>query len=168
MYDGPDEQSMKIGEVYGNSNNKLLKSISSSGKTLFIDFKKQRKQFEYQKTEFDANLKYNKIMPDCQTCLNVNKNILSSPNNSNNKNCSWLITANFGYYIILNFKFIEVNFKTRVLFENKSILSFDNSFIVHLNVLKFMKEVVNMQILSEISLEFTSKPRCQFQATKYL
>ena len=32
---------MKIGEVYGNSNNKLLKSISSSGKSMFIDFKKQ-------------------------------------------------------------------------------------------------------------------------------
>ena len=32
---------MKIGEVYGNSNSKLIKSISSSGKSLLIDFKKQ-------------------------------------------------------------------------------------------------------------------------------
>ena len=32
---------MKIGEVYGNSYNRLLKSISTSGKSIFIDFKKQ-------------------------------------------------------------------------------------------------------------------------------
>ena len=168
MYDGPDEQSRKIGEVYGNSNNKLLKSISSSGKTLSIDFKKQYKLWEYQMTEFEAFIKYNKIKSACQTWLDVKINILTSPNHPNTTNCTWLITSNFGSHIILNFKFIEVNFKTRVLFENKSIFSFDNSFIVHLNVLKFMKEVVNMQILSEISLEFTSKPRCQSQATKCL
>ena len=113
IYDGPDEQSMKIGEVYGNSNNKLLKSISSSGKTLFIDFKKQYK-LENQKTEFEASIKYNKIMSACQNWLDVNTNMLMSPNHPNNTNCSWLITANFGSYIILNFKFIEVNSKTRL------------------------------------------------------
>ena len=115
IYDGPDEQSMKIGEVYGNSNNKLLKSISSSGKTLFIDFKKQVKHpLGYDTTEFEASIKYNKIMSACQTWLDVNTNILMSPNHPNNTNCSWLITANFGSYIILNFKFIEVNSKTRL------------------------------------------------------
>ena len=114
IFDGPDEQSMKIGEAYGNSNNKLLKSISSSRKTLFIDFKKQ----DNEMTEFDASVKYNKIMPDCQTWLDVNTNILMSPNHPNNTNCNWLITAEFGSYIILNFKFIEVNSKSRVIVVN--------------------------------------------------
>ena len=100
---------MKIGEAYGNSNNKLLKSISSSGKSISIDFKKQY-QWENEKTEFEASIKYKKIMSDCQTLLDIEKNILMLPNNPNNTNCSWLITSNFGTYIILNFKFIEVNY----------------------------------------------------------
>ena len=98
---------MKLGEAYGNSNNKLLKSISSSGKKVFIDFKKQYK-FGNQNTEFEASIKYNKIMSACQNWLDVKTNMLMSPNHPNNTNCSWLITANFGSYIILNFKFIEV------------------------------------------------------------
>ena len=98
---------MKIGEVYGDSNNRLLKSISSSGKTLFIDFKNQHK-FEGQKTEFEATIKYNKILFACQIWLDVMKNILTSPNHPRSTNCTWLITANFGSYIVLNFKFIEV------------------------------------------------------------
>ena len=107
IYDGPDEEQLKIGEAYGNSNNKLLKSISSSGNSMFIDFKKQ---FHVGAVEFKASIKYNKIMSDCQTLLDVKKNILMSPNNPNNTNCSWLITSNFGSYIILYFKFIDVNF----------------------------------------------------------
>ena len=118
IYDGPDEQSMKIGEVYGNSNNKLLKSISSSGKTLFIVFKKQEQDLLNEKTEFEASIKYNKIMSACQNWLDVNTNILTSPNCSNTTNCTWLITSYFGSYIILNFKFIEVNYKTRVISDN--------------------------------------------------
>ena len=109
---------MKIGEVYGNSNNNLWKSISSSGKTLFIDFKKQFQEFISQKTEFEVSIKYNKIMSACQSWLDVNSNILTSPNPLNSTNCTWLITSNFGSYIILNFKFIEVNSKTRVIFAN--------------------------------------------------
>ena len=110
---------MKIGEVYGNSNNTLLKSISSSGKTLFIDFKKQYENpIENDMTEFEASIKYNKIMSACQTWLDVKENILASPNYPNTTNCTWLITSNFGSYIILNFKFIEVNSKTRVIFVN--------------------------------------------------
>ena len=50
-----------------------------------------------------------KIYFDCQTWLDVEKNILMSPNHSNLANCSWLITSNFRSYITLDFKFIEVN-----------------------------------------------------------
>ena len=117
IYDGANEQSKKIGELYGNSNNKLSKSISSSGKTLFIDFKKQYKHGD-EKTEFEAIIKHENIISVCQTCLDINKSILLSPNHLNSNNCSWVITSNFGSYINLNFKFIEVNSKTRVIFVN--------------------------------------------------
>ena len=110
---------MKIGEVYGISNNKLLKSISSSGKSMFINFQKQRKrEWKDGNEKLTALIKYKKIDHDCQTWLDVNTNILMSSNHPNNTNCSWLITANFGSYIILNFKFIEVNSKSRVTFVN--------------------------------------------------
>ena len=109
---------MKIVEVYGNSNNKIIKSISSSGKSLFIHFKKQ---YDWGAVELESSIKYNMIMSACQTWLDVNINILMSPNHPNNTNCSWLITAKFGSYIILNFKFIEVNSKTRVIFVNYRI-----------------------------------------------
>ena len=115
FHDGPDEKSMKIGEMLGWNHGTLkiksLKSVSCSGKTMFIDFKKQ---LDYGNVEFEASIKYNKIMSDCQTWLNFKKNILMSPNHPNNTNCNWLITAEFGSYIILNFKFIEVNSKTRL------------------------------------------------------
>ena len=117
MYDGTPEQHIKINEVYGNSDNKLLKSISSSGETLFIDFKKQNK-WQNEKAEFEAFIKYNKFISACKNWLDVKTNILTSPNDPNTTNCSWLITANFGSYIVLNFKFIEVNSKTRVIFVN--------------------------------------------------
>ena len=113
IYDGPNEQSMKIGEIYGNSNYKLLKSISSSGETLFIDFKKQYKYFDWETTEFEASIKYNKILSACHNSLDVDTNILTSPIHPSTTKCSWLITSNFGFYIILNFKFIEVGSKIR-------------------------------------------------------
>ena len=100
---------MKIGEVYGNSNNRLLKSISTSGKSIFIDFKKQYDVYD-ENGQFAVLFKYKKINIDCQTWLDVNTNILMSPNPPSNTNCSWLITSNFGSYIILDFTFIEVNF----------------------------------------------------------
>ena len=107
---------MKIGEVYGNSNNKLLRSVSSSGKTLFIDFRKQE-EFVTGMTLLEASINYRKRMSTCQTWLNVEKNTLISPKHSKNTNCSWVITSNFGSYIILDFKFIEVNSNsTRVIF----------------------------------------------------
>ena len=106
---------MKIGEVYGTfvnggPYNKLLKSISSTGKSIFIDFHKQYDPYSmgWQNADFKALIKYKKYNLDCQTWLDVNKNILMSPEHPNKTNCSWLITSNFGSYIILNFIFIEV------------------------------------------------------------
>ena len=108
---------MKIGEVYGSSNNKLfavLKSISSSGKSMFINFKKQvARNDDIENSTLTALIKYKKINHDCQTWLDITTNILMSSNHPNNTNCSWLITAKFGSYIILNFKFIEVNTESR-------------------------------------------------------
>ena len=102
LYNGPDEKSMRIGEVFGTLNHKIGKSISSTGKSIFIDFKKQ---FYYGTVEFLTFIKYNKINPDCQSWLN--NNILMSPNDPN-INCSWIITRKFGSYITLDFDFIEV------------------------------------------------------------
>ena len=116
IYDGPDEKSMKIGEVFGKSSNKLLRSISSSGKTLFLDFKKQFIYYAQDTTEFEASIEYNNIMSICQTWLDVNKTILSFPDSSSKTNCSWQITSNFGSYIILNFEFIEVNSEIKIIF----------------------------------------------------
>ena len=93
---------MLIGELFGTPNHKVVKSISSSGKSIFIDFKKQN---DLTNVEFVAFIKYNKITPDCQYWLD--KNNLISPNNPN-INCSWIITRRFGSYITLDFKFIEV------------------------------------------------------------
>ena len=145
IYDGSDKQSTKIGEVYGNSNIKLIKSISSSGKSLLIDFKKQYMEGN-QKTELEATIKYNKNTPECQTYLDVNENILMSPNDSNINTCSWLVTANFGSYIILNFKYIEVNiFILSITYENYSFI--DDRLKMDLNISRFMKVVVSMQTL---------------------
>ena len=80
---------------------------------MFIDFKKQ---YYLGAVKVEASIKYNKIMSVCQIWLDVDRNSLMSPNHPNNINCSWLITSNFGSYIILNFKFIEVNSKTGVMF----------------------------------------------------
>ena len=102
VYDGPDDKSMLIGELFGTPNHKVVKSISSSGKSMFINF---QKQLYYGTVEFVASIKYNKINPDCQSWLD--NNILMSPNNQN-INCSWIITRKFGSYITLDFKFIEV------------------------------------------------------------
>ena len=114
IYDGPDENSKIIGEIYGNSNNKLVKSISTAGKSMFIDFKKSD-VFGEETTEFLVLINYDKIIYDCQTWLDIKKNILVSPDQLNSTNCSWLITSNFGSYIILSFKFIEVKF---IIFSN--------------------------------------------------
>ena len=110
VYDGPDDQSMLIGELLGTPNHQVVKSISSSGRTIFIDFKKEEDyvqgEYDVGTVEFVASIKYNKINLDCQSWLE--NDILMSPNNPN-INCSWLITRQFGAYISLDFSFIEVN-----------------------------------------------------------
>ena len=111
IFDGIDDKSMLIAEVYGNSNNKLTKSISSSGKALFIDFKKH---YTYGTVEVLAAIKYKKMNSDCQTWIDLKNNVLMTPidlNNYNNSiNCKWLITMKFGSYITLKFTFINVIF----------------------------------------------------------
>ena len=107
VYDGSDDKSMLIGEVFGDPNlNKIVKTISSSGKSMFIDLKKQS---YWGTVRFLASIKYNKIMSSCQSWLDVEKHILMSPNNYSNIDCSWLISSNFGSYIMLNIK-TQVNY----------------------------------------------------------
>ena len=102
---------MLIGEVSGNSNHKLTKSISSLGKDLFIDFKKQ---YQYGTVEVFAAIKYKKMNSDCQSWIDLENNILMTPADlnafNNSINCNWLITANFRSYITLKFTFIDVIF----------------------------------------------------------
>ena len=102
VYDGPDHKSMLIGEVFGTSWHKKVKSISSTGKSIFIDLKKQ---YRWGTVKFVAFIKYNKINLDCQSWFY--KNIIISPKNPN-ISCSWLITRQFGFYITLDFSYIEV------------------------------------------------------------
>ena len=117
IFDGADQKSMLIGEVHGISDqpgisdHKLTKSISSSGKALFIDFKKQ---YHSGAVEVIAAIKYKKMNSDCQTWIDLENNVLMTPadlNTYNNSiNCNWLITAYFGSYITLSFAFIDVIF----------------------------------------------------------
>ena len=95
---------MLIGKLFGTPSHKIMKSISSSGKSMFINF---NRVYDYDNSivEFSASIKYNKINPDCQSWLD--DNTLASPNNPN-INCSWIITREFGSYITLDFSFIEV------------------------------------------------------------
>ena len=110
IFDGADDMSMLIGEVHGNSNHKLTKSISSSGKSLFLDFKKQY----YSTVEVLAAIKYKKMNSVCQTWLDLKNKVLMTPIDLNTYdksiNCSWLITAKFGTYITLGFIFFDVIF----------------------------------------------------------
>ena len=71
---------------------------------MFIDFKKH---LASGTVEFEALIKYKNI--DCQTWLDSSITFLMSPNHPNIKNCSWLITSNYGSYINLDFRFFEVN-----------------------------------------------------------
>ena len=102
VHDGPNDQSMLIGEIFGTQRHKVVKSISSSGESMFIDFQPHS---YYSDAEFVAFIKNNKINHDCQSWLD--NNVLMSPNYPN-INCSWTITRIFGSYITLDFIFIEV------------------------------------------------------------
>ena len=93
---------MLIGELFGTPGHSVVKSISSSEKSMFIDFKRTEK---FGTVEFVASIKYNKINPDCQSWLEYN--MLMSPNNPN-INCSWIITRKFGSYITLDISYTEV------------------------------------------------------------
>ena len=114
IYDGSDDKSMLIGELFGTPNHNLVKSISSLGKSIFINFKKE---IAFGTTIFVAFIKYNKINPDCQSWLN--DDILMTPNNPN-INCSWIITRKFGSYITLDFSFIEVK-QNQLILQKKLI-----------------------------------------------
>ena len=109
---------MLIGELSGSPNHKVVKSISSSGKAMFIDFRYNSFDwnwnwnlgtgtyvYEAEVVEFVASIKYKNINSDCQYWLE--SSILMSPNNPN-INCSWIITRKFGTYITLDFSFIQV------------------------------------------------------------
>ena len=102
VYDGPDDKSSIIGEAFGSPNHKFVKSISSSGKSMFIHL---QKEWESTVVEFAASIKYNKINSACQSWLEGN--VLMTQSHPNH-NCSWLITRKFGSYITLDFTFIEV------------------------------------------------------------
>ena len=102
MYDGPDDKSVLIGEIFGTLTHNHVKAISTSGKYMFIDFKRE---VELNIIEFISSIKYNKFNSDCQSW--INDNVFISPINPN-INCSWIITRKFGSYITLKFKFIEV------------------------------------------------------------
>ena len=95
---------MLIGEMFGTPNHNVVKSISSVGKSMFIDFKKQHTKHSTY-SQFAASIKYNKINPDCQSWLENDR--LISPNHPY-INCSWLITRKSGSYITLDFIFMEV------------------------------------------------------------
>ena len=103
IYDGPNDKSLLIGELFGTHS---IKSISSSGNSVFIDFK-NHKTFVYNINKFVASIKYKKLNSDCQSWLDLANNIIISPNHST-MNCSWLITRKFGSFIILKFSYIEV------------------------------------------------------------
>ena len=89
---------MKIGEVYGmfdevngQSYDKLLKSISTTGKSIFIVFNKLFDPWYVgwgPIAEFEASIKFKKINLDCQNWLNKNKTILMSPDNQNKTDCT--------------------------------------------------------------------------------
>ena len=108
IFDGSDKSAMRIGEVYGDHYNRQWQSISSSG-MMFIDFKKQFEQYK-SVVQLEALIKYSKVIPDCQTWLDLKNNTLKSPDKyDNNVNCSWLLSFNYGSYIKLQFNYIYVS-----------------------------------------------------------
>ena len=108
---------MLIGELYdGTSSHQIVNSISSSGKTMLIDFKKIEGGWDdWNAPEFLASIKYNKINPECQSW--IDNNILMSPNNPK-INCSWIFTRKYGSYIALDFSFLEVKKEINVIVNN--------------------------------------------------
>ena len=99
---------MKIGEVYGNSNNMEWKSISSTVRTMFIVFQKFINNDG--PTIAEVRVKYNNFIPDCQNWFDPKNNTLKCPDKyDNNLNCTWLFSYNFGSYIKLKLDYIHVS-----------------------------------------------------------
>ena len=117
IFDGPNRNSKEIGKVFGKRHPDLLKSISSTRSSLLIAFN----TFKFILFDLNgashliikASIKYNKIDSNCQKWLNYTSKSFLSPNYpneyNNNIKCTWLISAKFGSYLELAFKFIEVN-----------------------------------------------------------
>lgn len=98
---------MLIGEVFGTPKHRIIKSISSSEKSIYIELREKKRVWLnwIGVVDFVASIKYNKINLDCKSWLD--KNMLLSPYHPN-INCSWLITRKSGSYITLDFIFMEV------------------------------------------------------------
>ena len=115
IFDGSDQRAMKIGEIYGNSDNREWRSISSTSKMMYIEIKKVYKPMNSADAKLPiaklkALIKYNNFIPYCQNWLNQTNNTLRSPDaNATNLNCSWLLSAKFGSYIILHIDHIHVS-----------------------------------------------------------
>ena len=122
IFDGPNKLATHIGDVYGDSNvacfhldaaycanNKLVKSISTSGRKMYLEFRRES-IYKQQKAEVLALIKYNKFMPECQTWLDLTNKVLKSPNEYGyNFNCNWLLSYEIGSYIILRITHIDVS-----------------------------------------------------------
>ena len=122
--------------MFGKRHPDLLKSISSTRSSLLIAFNTFKFIFfdlnGVSHLIIKASIKYNKIDPNCQKWLNYTNKFFLSPNYpneyNNNIKCTWLISAKFGSYLELAFKFIEVTQPTiiglclirrKVFFTNK-------------------------------------------------
>ena len=128
--------------MFGKRHPDLLKSISSTRSSLLIAFN----TFKFILFDLNgashliikASIKYNKIDPNCQKWLNYTNKFFLSPNYpnkyNNNIKCTWLISAKFGSYLELAFKFIEVNQPTIISrLKRLSLIeaTFDTTFIRH-------------------------------------
>ena len=101
---------MQIGEIYGNSDNREWKSISSTSKNMFVEIEKIKERGDPPIGELTALIKYKKFIPYCQTWLDHENNTLRSPDRyDKNFNCSWLLSAKTGSYIILHINHINVS-----------------------------------------------------------
>ena len=110
VYDGPSDKSMLIGELSGSSGGyKAVKSISSSGKPIYLYLYLPEVETFQVNVNFVASIKYKKIHSDCQSWLDLDHDVLMSPNKPN-INCSWIITRKFGTYISVEFSYIEVKY----------------------------------------------------------
>ena len=104
---------MLIGEVFGTLKHKIIKSISSSEKSIYIELREKKREWVnwIGVVDFVASIKYNKINLDCKSWLDTN--MLLSPYHPN-INCSWLITRKSGSYITLDFIFMEVKYMNMI------------------------------------------------------